>query len=153
MNSKNIAKAVFLSGIILVILSCAGGAAAKNADIADIMEKDWFLEEVKTGQSVIRIDRTGGANAVYTLKFDAERIGGAGAPNRYFAPYTAGEKNSLAFGMIGSTMMASLFERADLKEHEYFAYLGKVCRWDLKNGKLELYSLDGNAETVLIYGE
>ena len=56
--------------------------------------------------------------------------------------------------MIGSTMMAALFERDDLKEHEYFGHLGKASGWELNGSRLELYSAgDSGAETVLVFTE
>ena len=150
-------KFAIITGIVLLILgiqSCAGSAAAKNADIADIREKDWILDEVKTGTASVKINRTGSTNEVFTLKLDAERISGVAAPNRYFGPYTAGEKQALTVGMMAGTMMAPLFEREDLKEQDYMKYLEKINRWKLNNGKLELYTVDGSGkEAVLIYIE
>ena len=147
-----------MKGIVifaLAIQSCVSTAAAgSSADITGIQGKDWILAEIRTGPDIVRINRTAGANEVYTLRFEADRIGGVAFPNRYFAPYTSGEANALTIGMAGSTMMASLFERDDLKENEYFAYLQKVFCWELKNGTLELHSFNvNNVEVILVFSD
>jgi hypothetical protein len=49
-------------------------------------------------------------------------------------------------------MMFSFIELEELKEHEYFAYLSNVTRWNLPSGRLELYSRTGDgAEAVLVF--
>ena len=130
-----------------------GAAAKSSATIADIQGRDWFLAEVKSGSGTVRIDRTrSGAEAVYTIRFEADRFNGVGAPNRYFAPYTSGDANSLSMGLIAGTLMAPLFENPDLREHAYFGYLSRVKRWALQNQNLELYTSDENGgQVVLIY--
>ena len=153
--------------IVLTVSACAGGLTARgdestedgagtaknSATIADIQDRDWILEEVQSNSGSVRINRTRpGAAEVYTLRFDAERVSGMAAPNRYFAPYTKGEGKALSIGMVAGTLMAPLFENEDLREHEYFGYLSRVNRWDLRNGKLELYtSAENGNEIVLVY--
>ena len=140
---------------ILAAQSFASGMAAENAlDFSKVLGKNWTLEEIRTGQTVVRINRSAGTNAIFTLMFEAERVSGVGAPNRYFGPYARGESAALSFGAMASTMMAALFENEALKEHEYFAYLAKVFRWDMRNGKLMLYTLNPkNEEVILVYTE
>ena len=154
MLSKIIKSALLLSIFCIPVLSHGLGRMEENmVSVTDIQGKIWKLEEVRTGQNAVRINAAGG-NQVYTIRFEAERIDGVGAPNRYFGPWTDNGGNSLSIGLVGSTMMASLFERDDLKEQEYFNFLGKVFKWELRNGKLELYTLnENNAEAVLIYTE
>ena len=139
---------------ILLAQSCAGGGKVKtNTSFADIINRDWILTDIKTGADTVHITRNlAGVNDIFTLKFDEERVSGAGAPNRYFAPYNTAEGHALSIGMIAGTLMAPLFENEDLKEHDYFGYLGKVSRWEFQNGKLELYSLNENStETILVF--
>ena len=119
--------------LLIVLAACAGGAAtngsaniastpetasiaAVTASITDIQDRDWFLAELRRGSETIRIDRTRpGAEDVYTIRFEAERLSGTGAPNRHFGPYTSGEGNALSIRMVASSMMAALFENEDLR--------------------------------------
>ena len=152
-------KALVLTGfsflIILMILSCASGGVTKdNASFSDVQGRDWVLVELKSGANSISIKRpaANGMGEIYTLKFDADRLSGVGAPNRYFAPFTAGDGHTLSIGMIAGTLMAPLFENEDLKEQEFFGYLNRVNRWELVNKKLELYSSsENNTETILVF--
>jgi heat shock protein HslJ len=153
---------VFLraAGILLllatVVLSCAGEAAARDsgAVFSDIKGKEWVLAEVKKASGTIRLDRqkleADGFSGVFTLIFQDERINGKGAPNNFFGPYTAGEGKALTIGTVAGTLMAPFKEPEGLKESEYFAYLGKVTRWDLRDGRLELYSADSAGKEVLL---
>ena len=117
----------------------------------DVMDKDWFLTERRTGSETIAIDRdrlaTDGFAEPFSLRFDAELVSGAGAPNSYRAPYTLGDNQGISIGLIAGTLMAPIFEPDGLKEHEYFALLQDVTRWNLAEGKLELYT----GETVLVF--
>ena len=167
--ARKIKKVFIYAGIILCALmasSCAGSAAVNsetgsndaapakvNANFNDVLGKDWLLEEFKTGSVTVFIDRTRPEDAdIYSLRFDAERAAGKGAPNRYTAPYTKGDGNVLSIGLGATTLMAAIFENKDLREHDYFGYLNKTKTWDLRNGKLELYSQNeaGN-EVILVY--
>jgi heat shock protein HslJ len=164
MNNKTFvfASMIFLS--TLLVLSCvtkeatetrsarsANSPEDQSTPIADILGKDWILEEVRTNSATVSINRPNNV-VCFTLKFDEERLGGIGHPNRYFAPYTAGEGNSLSIGVSVATRMAPLFEIDGLSEHEYFAHLAKVKNWNIRNGKLELTSSGENGETlVLVY--
>jgi heat shock protein HslJ len=162
MDKKTFVSAgvIFLS--VLLVLSCATGrtpASAATTDstenlptqISDIQGKDWILEETRINSATARIDRPNNTEC-FTVRFDAERISGIGFPNRYFAPYTVGEGNSLSIGIMGSTKMASFLEIDGLKEDEYFAYLANVKSQTIRDGKLELTSSGKNGEpVVLIY--
>jgi heat shock protein HslJ len=164
MNNRNFVSASIILFSILMVLSCATSGAAEgrsagNANspetqsvpIADIQGKDWILGEVRINSATVRINRPNNIEC-FTLRFDGERMGGIAHPNRYFAPYTAGEGNSLSIGLAVATQMAPLFEIDGLREHEYFAYLSKVKSWDIRNGKLELTGSGENGEAlVLVY--
>ena len=150
---------VFLAVLILPFTAHAEPAQENGITFKDVEAKEWILTEVRSvtsGGSVIYMDRRKleaiNMGGIYTISFSDNRASGMGAPNRYFAPYAAGPDKTLRINNIGSTMMAAFIEPDGLKENEYFNYLSKVFRWDLKDGKLELYSTGSNgAETVLIF--
>jgi heat shock protein HslJ len=161
---KKTKKALFwmaLLGFTSIALVSVGCASFKSREISEIQGKDWKLSEVRSGSNTVRIDRSNsGDTNIYSIRFASEgRVNGTAAPNLYFGPYTSGERNSLTIGataestgILASTRMASLFEREDLKEQEYFNYLNKVKSWALKNGKLELYtSAENGSQVVLIF--
>jgi heat shock protein HslJ len=79
---------------------------------------------------------------VYSISFNENRLFGMGAPNRYNGPYTVNSNRFLSIGNIASTLMMAIVDPDGLKEHEYFRCLSSVTRWDLRQGKLELYSRD-----------
>lgn len=142
-------KTVFL----FAVLSCAGAP-----QFSDVSEREWFLIEIKTEDENITFDRNRlgdeGFGDIFTLNFDSERISGRGAPNRYTAPYELGseEERGLSIKNIAGTLMAPIADPERLKEREYFAYLEKAYRWNLKNGRLELSTLrpDGR-ETIMVF--
>jgi len=143
--------------------SCAGappaahnGAELNGAAFSDAEGREWFLSEIRRGAHTIRMDRRElsayGFDGIYSIHFEDGRISGMGAPNRFFGPYTVGGGGELAIGLLGHTMMMALAEPADLREHEYFAYLSRVTRWNLREGRLELYtSSDDGSETVFVF--
>lgn len=161
---------LFLTAVVFTIMSCAANpkvtavnaadkdrpSQAENSvsplNFSDITGKDWILMEVRTGSTVISIERPSMSASSFTIKFDENRVSGVGAPNRYFSSYTKGEGNAISIGMVGATQMASLFELETLKEHEYFEYLSKVTSWNISDGKLELYTSNKNGvPSVLVY--
>ena len=118
--------------------------------------KEWSLTELRSGGNTIQIDRTklaaADTNGSFTISFQEGRVSGIGWPNRYFGPYTTGSGGALTISdQLASTMMAAFVELDELKEHDYFAYLAKVTRWAVQNGKLELYSTSDGRETVLVF--
>jgi heat shock protein HslJ len=161
---NRIGKKLFEKSVLvfaaLALLSCAGGASAKDggAVFADIQGREWVLAEVRSasgGESgVIRLDRqklaASGFEGVYTIKFDAGQVSGMGAPNRYLGPYTLGEGRMLSIGNVAGTLMAPFKEPEDLKEHEYFALLGNVSRWDLREDRLELFTADSDGRDLTL---
>ena len=161
--NNTIKNAFIYLGIFIIIfttLSCAGGAAAQTAgshgniritrNISEIQDRNWILEEARVNNIPVQIDRAFGGHEIFTLRLETDRISGVGAPNRYFAPYTSGQNNTLSIGMIAGTLMAPLFEPEGLREHEYYAYLGNAESWDIVNGNLELYSRDVNGNPVVL---
>ena len=144
----------------LVFVSCASGASLGGSKAVfndDIQGKEWILLEFRSQGKTVSIDRkkldAGFPNGVFTIHFEEDRVNGVGAPNRYFGPCTANSDKTLSIGNLASTMMLALFEPDELKEQEFFDYLSNVKRWNLKSGKLELYSVNSSgAETVLVFG-
>ena len=121
------------------------------ASFDDAIGRDWALAQLRSEAGNVIIDReklaAQGFGGAFTLRFDAERISGAGAPNRYTAPYTLGEDQSICIGLIAGTLMAAIFEPEELTERDYFSLLQNVSRWNLADGSLELYA----GGTVLVF--
>ena len=141
---------VFPSGVF--------GAPAHDgaATFKDVEGKEWILSELRSAGKTIRMDRqklaADNLGGVYTINFREDKVNGMGAPNRYFAPFTAGSNRTLSIGLIAGTMMLAFKEPDGLKEGEFFGLLSKVTRWDLKEGNLELYSSEnGGNEAALIF--
>jgi heat shock protein HslJ len=146
-------KKLFLIPVmfILAVIACKS-----IPNFSDVSEKEWKLVEVHVGGKSIGFDRntlvSDGFGDIFTLKFDAERISGVGAPNRYFAPYTLDKNQAISIKTIGGTLMAPLRQPEKLKEQDYFKYLESTYKWDLVKGNLELLtkSTDGS-EVKLVY--
>jgi heat shock protein HslJ len=156
MRKKN--NGVWLILGVLAFTSCAGGASTKNneAVFTDIEGKEWTLVELRNSTASVRVDRQkladDGFEGFYTITFDAGRLRGMGAPNRYFGPYTLGEGKSISIGNVAGTLMAPLKEPEELKEYEYFTLLENASRWDLREGRLELFTVeDSGGSAVLIF--
>ena len=93
---------------------------------------------------------------IYTLKFEDGIIGGIGAPNRYSGRYTQGDNQSLSVTPLVSTMMASLFEPENLREHNFLSYMQNIKTWKLTNNSsnLELTSVTNDGKPVkMIFGQ
>ena len=88
------------------------------------------------------------------LSFGYGVLGGRAKVNRYFGPFTLGEARALSVGVIDKRSMAPIYEREDLREHEYFLFLERVSRWDIQNGNLKLFSsAENGSEVVLVFFE
>ena len=150
-------KLFYKAMCLLVFAVFTLGSCTSMASFSDITEKEWFLSEIRANKTKIIIDRnelknSGFGGDIFSLVFNAGRVSGMGAPNRYFAPYTLGEKQAITIQNIAGTLMAPLFEPEKLKEHEFFAYLQNAYKWDLVKGQLELYTKgENNIETVLVF--
>jgi heat shock protein HslJ len=134
----------------------SGEDLGKNFFETKIIDKDWYLDEVNKAAEKIIIDRnklaSEGFKDVFTLRFDDERIGGTGAPNRYFAPYSLGEENTIVIKTIAGTLMAPIREPEKLKELEFYNLLQNVHEWNLAGEKLELFSKNENGiESVWVF--
>jgi len=162
---KGITVALFCAAFLLsaiVAPSNAGAAPAHEAGarFGDVEGREWVLMGLRRGADNIQMDREHlaeyGFGEIFTIKFEDGRVSGMGAPNRFFGPYTVGGNRALRIGSengaLATTMMMPLVEPDVLREHEYFMYLSRVIRWDLRGGRLELYtSSAAGIETVLVF--
>jgi len=149
---------VQLAALFAVILStqtsCAGGARGfSDPNFSNVSNRDWKLMEVRAGKNIIfnrgmLTQKT--PKDVFTLRFDAERVSGAGCPNRYVAPYTLAENQAINIQPIAGTLMIALYEPEQLRESEFFAYLEKADKWELVKGNLRLRSTNEKGLAVLL---
>jgi heat shock protein HslJ len=120
-----------------------------------VLDKEWHLSAVRLNAKTIVIDRNALAeyfDEIFTLHFSEGRLSGVGAPNRYFGPYTLADRQAISIGALASTLMAAFREPEELKEHEFFAYLQNVTRWNLAGENLYLYSRgDDGREAILVF--
>jgi len=136
---------------LMTVNSCKSGPK-----FSDVIGKDWLLVEVKTESQSIKFDRQNlnadGFSTIFTLNFDAERLSGVGAPNRYTAPYKVDKDQAISVQLIAGTLMATIREPEKLKEQDYFTYLQNAYKWNFADDKIELYTKNADGkEAVLIY--
>ena len=145
--------------VVVLILTLFFGIIFSCKSIPNFTEvtgKAWKLVEVQVNGASIGFNRSTltseGFGDIFTLTFDAERISGAGAPNRYFAPYTLDKNQAISIKTIGGTLMAPIRQPEKLKEQDYFNYLQSAYKWDLVNLNFILLTKDAaGAEVKLIY--
>ena len=125
-------------------------AEIKNTPKTIIKDRTDRTLEAKKPAAAIVIDRTKVQKEIYSIRFQEGRVRGRGADNIYFAPYTAGENNSLSIQRIAGTYMAPLFEMENFREYEYFRYLERVYRWEFRDWRLKLYTYDENKEDAIL---
>jgi len=121
-----------------------------------LKNKNWELIAVRTTPENITFERAKlaeeGFGDIFTLRFETDRAGGIGAPNRYTAPYTISGKQDLTIQTVAITMMAPLREPEKLKEKDYFAYLQNTSTWNIAGKNLELRTKKENdTEAVLVF--
>jgi len=153
-NMNRYAKKVALWAAVVFILVLAACASAPK--FTEVMNKDWNLVEARIKPENIIFERSKlveeGFGDIFTLRFDAERVNGVAAPNRYFAPYTLTDKQGITIKTVAQTLMVPLREPEKLKESDFFAYLQNAAKWNFTKGKLELYSKgEDGAEAVLVF--
>jgi heat shock protein HslJ len=139
--------------MLFAIITFMQTACASAPDFSDVRDRNWKLMEVRAGKELI-FERgmltQESIRDVFTLRFDAERVSGAGYPNRYFAPYALSEKQAIDIKPIAGTLMATLFEPEQLKEREFFTYLENTDKWNIVKGNLELRSKNNEGATVFL---
>jgi heat shock protein HslJ len=140
---------------VLLAFVCVTLACASGSKFSDVKDKNWELVEMRNKSETVLFDRNKlkeeGFDNIFTIRFDADRVSGVGAPNQYSAPYTSADKQAITIKPAIQTMMAPLREPEKLKEHEFFSYLMSTTKWNIDNGNLELYSRGDGGEVVLVF--
>ena len=125
-----------------------------NSADGTITGKEWKLIGVRINNSDTGFNRDTLSREefaqFFTVHFDADIASGTGAPNRYSAPYTLGDNQSISIMMMRSTMMASFFQPDNLTEHDFFTYMQNSYEWKLVNNNLELRSKTADGGAVLL---
>jgi heat shock protein HslJ len=165
MNFYMTTRRVFFSFLAIAALpwlnACAGEPVPRqdlvSMSLDQVTGKQFRLTEIRIPQGEsVTFDRKKlieeGFEDIFTLTFDAERISGKGAPNRYTAPYELGPGKSIKIGLIAGTLMAPLRSPEKLHEAGYFSYLQNVSQWNLQGRNLELSTKTAeDKEAVMIY--
>jgi len=150
-------KGILLIVAILLFFSVAfsfafGFLNMSNSYLFKFQGKNWYLYEVVSGANVIRINRDDKPNLFYSIMFNSERFTGIGAYSRYFGPYTVKKDHSLFIKRVASTRLGPKHEADAFNESEYFSYIERVTHWEIRAGKLELYSSnDDGYQVILVY--
>jgi heat shock protein HslJ len=132
--------------------------SVSNSSDVTITGKEWKLIEVRINNSDTGFNRKTlnheGIDRFFTVNFDTGIISGTGAPNRYSAPYTMGDNQSISIMIMRSTLMASFFQPENLTEHDFFTYMQNTYEWKLVNDQLELQSKTAEGSAVnLIFSQ
>jgi heat shock protein HslJ len=148
--------------ITVFLISCKSvPTVEKTADVEKVSSefstvtgKDWKLIEVRirnvdTGFNRSSLSRSENIE-YFTVNFNSEMISGAGAPNRYSAPYKLGEGKSISISIVRATLMATLFETGKLREHDFFGYIQNTSSWNIVNNNLVLSSKAENGNEVVM---
>jgi heat shock protein HslJ len=155
---KSIIKQSVVIAIIFAVLALAA-ACKSGPQFKDVQAKEWKLIEIKSESGKIGYDRSKLENEtfgdIFTMKFDAERVSGKGAVNRYTTAFElgTGKDRAITFKPVAATLMAPLREPEKFRETDFFTLLSNVYQWNIdKSGHLELSTKaeDGN-DVVLIF--
>jgi hypothetical protein len=147
---------VFFAVVSLALLAaCATTPAVTGVPgFGTVTGKEWRLAELRTtaGLAFSRDALDAEFASIYTLEFRDGMALGRGAPNTYRFPFEQGRDQGLGIKPGATTLMAPLREPEGLAEGEYFGYLGRVYRWNVSGGALELHTKSENGEdAVLVY--
>ncbi|MCL2809050.1 MAG: META domain-containing protein [Treponema sp.] len=138
----------------LLIATCLIGCVSTSANFEEVTGKDWLLTEVRVNGVNSGFNRSAlineGFRDAFTINFDEQTVSGVGAPNRYSAPYSLKENQTISIMPARQTLMAALFEPTSLKEHDFFVYIGNIYKWKLANNRLELNSKTQDGREVLL---
>jgi len=158
---KKIINATAAVVIAVVVVLTIGCKTTNVTDFAEATGKDWKLLEVHVertpfaqkiiyDRNALRRENVGN---IYTLNFGNEQISGTGAPNRFNAPYTLGEDQTISIMPFISTQMGPIIQPEKLQEHVFYGYMQNVYEWKINHGKLELFSRTENGNLVrLVFG-
>jgi heat shock protein HslJ len=156
-------KKLTLSVIAIAVLAASCVSTSGNTNTINavkfvdvVPDKEWKLSEVYVNGKTTGFNRnslSSGLTEMYTISFNPELVSGAGAPNRYTAPYTVGKNQTINIALVRATLMASINEPAGLKEHDFFTYIQNAYKWDIVKENLELYSKveNGSLEIRLVF--
>jgi len=158
---------IILVLVSICLLGCFSSDSAANQNsrsvvvsgsqnFSEIIDKEWKLIDVYVNNVNIQFSRENQIESfrdIYTLKFEKEMLSGTGAPNRYSAPYTLGDNQSISIMPMRSTLMASLFEPNNLSEYEYYSFVQNSYEWRITGSNLELISKRDNDSVLLIFGQ
>jgi heat shock protein HslJ len=141
---------------LLILAALDVSACGSTPKFSDVSGKEWLLVEIRAQPQNVIFDRNSlkaeGFENIFTLKFDADRLSGIGAPNRYSAPYQLDANQAIKVQPIAGTLMAPIREPEKLKEHDFFGYLQNAYKWNYTKGRMELFSKSADgAELVLIF--
>jgi heat shock protein HslJ len=138
--------------VVLVMMSaCVSQKAVLSFD--QVLGKEWKLTGIRVENADTGYSRDGlgaGFSNSYTLIFQDGMIGGRAAPNSYRGPFVLTENQGISFDKLAATLMAVLGEPGGLSEDEYFDYLEEVYRWDIRDGKLELYTKNNEGKAGIL---
>jgi len=136
----------------IVSANCPADRPSDKADLNEFQEKNWYLDEVRIGTTIININRKNKPDLIYTIMFGAERFSGVGAPNHFFGLYIANKDYTLFFNKVNSTRMIPIHEMYSISEQDYFAFIERANQWKIRKEKLELYSSkEDGTKVILVY--
>jgi hypothetical protein len=138
--------------VVAVISLNACISSGGSTNFADISGKEWKLIEVHINGANTGFNRNAlaqdGFEDSFTLNFDGQIVSGVGAPNLYTAPFTLSENQTIDIMVMRTTLMSSIFEPENLREHDYFSYLENAVSWRLVNNNLEILSKTRDGRNV-----
>jgi heat shock protein HslJ len=128
MKMKKIIPILLITAVLALMESCAG-----TPKFSDVSGKTWKLVEIKYPHKIVKFHRqtliNEGYGDIFTLTFDSGNLSGAGAPNRYTAPYALTGKNGINVRPMRSTLMASIYDPEKLRETDFFLYMQNASEW------------------------
>ena len=150
-------KTLILALCLVALGGCAGTPlSGPEKPRFPVIGTDWLLREVRRPGGSVSLDRlkleAEGRGDTFSLHFEGEdRVSGRADPNRYAAPCSWGDDNTLGIGLAAVTKMLSLREPEALTEEEFFGCLSRVSRWS-KDGEdlLELHGKDEEGGRVIL---
>lgn len=128
MNTKMLKTLLILTLLSLALTACAGASA-------DLEGTSWQLVDFAGKPPV--------DDSHPTIAFEDGRVNGNASCNSYSGEYSV-KGDSIAFGMMMSTMMACVDNALMEQEQDYLAFLGDVERYELHDGQLLLTNAAGD---------
>jgi len=143
-------KQILFLLVVVLLMGCASSGGGISS-LSGVIGKELKLVEVQVDSKPFdriviydRADLKKHKHDVYTLTFSSDTVSGTAAPNKYNAPYTTGDNNSLTISVMRSTQMAPLIQPEKLQEFDFYNYMQKVERWSAEKGRLILHSKTEN---------